>query len=109
MTSNYIYLSILVATVATYSCRAFGVFSSRNLSTESPIFHWIKCVSIGIISAVITKIILFPSVGLLIESSLASRVISTLVALGVYFLIKKNVILSIFVSTMTFLLINFYI
>ncbi len=42
MTSNYIYLSILVATVATYSCRAFGVFSSRNLSTESPIFHWIK-------------------------------------------------------------------
>ena len=109
MTSNYIYLSILVATVATYSCRALGVFSSRNLWTDSPIFHWIKCVSIGIISAVITKIILFPSVGLLIESSLASRVISTLVALGVYFIFKKNVILSIFVSTMTFLLINFYI
>ena len=108
MTSNYIYLSILVATVATYSCRALGVFSSRNLSVESPIFHWIKCISVGIISAVIAKIILFP-VGLLSETTSISRIVSTLVAIAVYFLFKKNVLLSVFVSTATFLLINFYL
>jgi branched-subunit amino acid transport protein len=108
MTANFIYLSILVASIATYACRAFGVFSSKNLSVDSPIFHWIKCISVGIISAVIAKIILFP-VGLLSETTSISRIVSTLVAIAVYFLFKKNVLLSVFVSTATFLLINFYL
>jgi branched-subunit amino acid transport protein len=89
MTANFIYLSILVASIATYACRAFGVFSSKNLSVDSPIFHWIKCISVGIISAVIAKIILFP-VGLLSETTSISRIASTLVAIAVYFLFKKK-------------------
>ena len=108
MTANFIYLAIFAASVATYLCRALGVFSSKNLSTDSPIFHWIKCVSIGVISAVITKIILFPA-GLLSETTFGSRIIATLVAVVVYFLFKQNVLLSVFVSTITFLIINFYI
>ena len=60
MSSQFIYLSILAASLGTYFCRAFGVYSARNISTNSPVFHWIKCVSIGVISAVIARIILFP-------------------------------------------------
>jgi branched-subunit amino acid transport protein len=108
MTANFIYLSIAVASLATYFCRGFGVFSAKNLSTDSPMFHWIKCISVGIISAVIAKIILFP-VGLLSETTSISRIASTLVAIAVYFIFKKNVLLSVFLSTATFLLINFYL
>jgi branched-subunit amino acid transport protein AzlD len=45
----------------------------------------------------------------LAETSFSSRLFSTGVAIAIYFLFKKNVLLSIFVSTMTFLIINFYI
>ena len=107
MTANTIYTAIFIATCATYLCRAIGVFSAKNINTDSPVFNWIKCVSIGIISAVIAKIILFP-VGILSETESESRVIATLVTLLVYFLFKKNVIFGIFAGVVTFLLINFY-
>jgi branched-subunit amino acid transport protein len=108
MTTNFIYLSIVLASAATYFCRAFGIFSAKNLSVDSSVFQWIKCISIGIISAVIAKIILFPA-GLLAETSSSSRLFATAVAIAIYFLFKKNVLLSVFVSTMTFVIINFYI
>jgi len=107
MTTNTIYTAIFIATCATYLCRAMGVFSAKNINTDSPVFNWIKCVSIGIISAVIAKIILFP-VGILSETESESRVVATLVTLLVYFLFKKNVIFGIFAGVVTFLLINFY-
>lgn len=107
MTANTIYTAIFLATCATFLCRALGVFCAKNINTDSPAFSWIKCVSIGIISAVIAKIILFP-VGILSETEAESRVISTLVTLLVYFLFKKNVIFGIFAGVITFLLINFY-
>ena len=107
MTAETIYISIFLATCATYLCRAVGVFSARNINTTSPVFTWIKCVSIGIISAVISKIILFP-VGILSETELENRIVATIVTLVVYFLFKKNVIFGIFSGVITFLLINFY-
>jgi branched-subunit amino acid transport protein len=108
MSNQFIYLSILVASVGTYFCRAFGVFSARKISTDSPIFNWIKCVSIGVISAVIARIILFP-VGILSEATSMSRIICTLIALVIYFSFKKNVILAVSVSAISFALINHFI
>ena len=89
MTANFIYFSIFLASVATYCCRAFGIFSAKNVSVDSAIFQWIKCISVGIISAVIAKIILFPA-GLLAETSFSSRLFSTGVAIAIYFLFKKK-------------------
>ena len=107
MTANIIYTAIFMATCATYICRAIGVFSEKNINVNSPIFNWIKCVSIGIISAVISKIILFPA-GILSETESESRIIATIVTLLAYFLFKKNVIFGIFAGVTTFLIINFY-
>ena len=107
MTANTIYIAIFLATCATYLCRAMGVFSAKNINTNSPVFNWIKCVSIGIISAVISKIILFPS-GILSETESESRIVATIVTLLAYFLFKKNVIFGIFAGVTTFLPMNFY-
>ena len=108
MSSQFIYLSILAASLGTYFCRAFGVYSARNISTASPVFHWIKCVSIGVISAVIARIILFPE-GILGEATSFSRISCTIIALVIYFSFKKNVLLAVIVSAISFALINHYI
>jgi branched-subunit amino acid transport protein len=108
MSNQFIYLSILVASVGTYFCRAFGVFSARNIKTDSEIFHWIRCVSIAIISAVIARIILFP-VGILSETSTSVRIVCTLILLVVYFSFKKNVIFAVSSSAICFVLLNHFL
>ena len=107
MSNQFIYLSILVATLGTYFCRAFGVFSAKNIKADSQIFNWIKCVSIAVISAVIARIILFP-VGVLSETDTTVRIISTIILLAVYFSFKKNVILAVLTSAICFVLLNHY-
>ncbi|MEK9716926.1 MAG: AzlD domain-containing protein [Pelagibacteraceae bacterium] len=108
MSNQLIYLSILVASLGTYFCRAFGVLSARNISPNSPVFNWIKCVSIGVISAVIARIILFPA-GILGESTSFSRIVCTLIALGVYFYFKKNVLLAVLSSAICFGILNHFL
>ena len=108
MTNQFIILSILVASLGTYFCRAFGVFSATNIKPDSQIFNWIKCVSIGVISAVIAKIILFP-VGILNEASSLNRIVCTLIALAVYFSFKKNVILAVTSSAVCFAILHQFI
>ena len=60
MIEENILLAILVSAIATYLCRFFGVLFSKKLKIDSWLFDWIKCISIGIIVAVISKIIFFP-------------------------------------------------
>ena len=108
MSNQLIYISILVASLGTYFCRAFGVFSAKNITPNSPIFHWIRCVSIAVISAVITRIILFPA-GMLEDASLLNRALCTLIALVIFFSLKKNVILSVVTSATCFVILNKFI
>jgi len=102
-----IMLAILVASIATYLCRSLGVLFSTKLTVESWLFDWIKCISIGIIVAVISKIIIFPE-GILKQTSLYARIISTIVMLLIYYLAKKNILVSVLCSTLFFTLINYY-
>ena len=107
MSNQLIYLSIIAASLGTYFCRAFGVFSAKKLSVDSPVFLWIKCVSIGVISAVIARIVLFPA-GLLSESTSLNRILCTLIALTIYFSFKKNVLLAVLSSAFCFGILNHF-
>ncbi len=98
----------MVASLGTYFCRALGIFSSQNIKANSKLFIWIKCVSIAMISAVIARIILFPA-GILAETSQASRLISTIITLIVYFSFKKNIIFALLTSALCFIILNNYL
>ena len=102
-----IYSAIIIASIATYICRSLGVFSSTRLSIDSDLFELIKCISIGVIVAVIAKIILFP-VGLLEESPIHSRITGVIVLITTYFLFKKNILLSTIMGALTFYISNLY-
>lgn len=101
-----IYIAILLASIATYMCRASGVIFSKKINIDSGFFKWIEYISMGIIISVITKIIFFPE-GILIQTSLSSRLITILFLITIYYLSKKNILLSLISSTIFFALINF--
>ena len=53
------------------------------------------------------SIIIFPE-GILKQTSLYARIISTIVMLLIYYLAKKNILVSVLCSTLFFTLINYY-
>tara|TARA_B100000579_G_C22182850_1_gene554916 strand:- start:201 stop:533 length:333 start_codon:yes stop_codon:yes gene_type:complete len=107
LSSEAIFLAITVSSIATYFCRSLGVIFSSKLKEDSWIFDWIKCVSIGIIVAVISKIILFPE-GILENTSITARGSSTLILVAIYYLITKNILISVTLSTALFTILNYY-
>ncbi|MDA9558421.1 AzlD domain-containing protein [Alphaproteobacteria bacterium] len=107
MIEENILLAILVSAIATYLCRFFGVLFSKKLKIDSWLFDWIKCISIGIIVAVISKIIFFPE-GILEKTSDTSRILASFLLIIVFYISKKNILLSVILSTIFFTAINYY-
>tara|TARA_B100001059_G_C17774745_1_gene550550 strand:+ start:696 stop:1034 length:339 start_codon:yes stop_codon:yes gene_type:complete len=107
MIEENILLAILVSAIATYLCRFFGVLFSKKLKIDSWLFDWIKCISIGIIVAVISKIIFFPE-GILEKTSSISRILATFLLIIVFYISNKNILLSVILSTIFFTTINYY-
>ena len=103
--SENIYIAILIASIATYVCRAAGVIFSKKLNVNSDLFNWIECISMGIIISVISKIIFFPE-GLLVETSLLNRILTIIFLLIIFFISKKNILISLVSSTIFFTIIN---
>ena len=107
LSEEKIILAITVSAIATFFCRSLGVIFSTKLKEDSWIFDWIKCISIGIIVAVISKIIFFPE-GILENTSKISRVLSTFSIIIIYYLIKRNILISVSLSTALFTFLNYY-
>ena len=102
-----IILAIIVSSIATYFCRTMGVMFASKLSINSWIFDWIKCISIGIIVAVISKIIIFPE-GILENTSQISRLLATICLIIVYYFFGKNILISVSLGTAIFTILNYY-
>ena len=102
-----IILAIIVSSIATYFCRSMGVIFSSRLRIDSWIFDWIKCISIGIIVAVISKIIVFPE-GILESTSQTSRLLATISLVTIYYFFGKNILLSVSLGTAMFTILNYY-
>ena len=81
-------------------CIDFG----NSLISEA---DWIKCISIGIIVAVISKIIIFPE-GILENTSQISRFLATICLIITYYFLGKNILLSVSLGTALFTILNYY-
>ena len=101
-----IYIAILISAIATYFCRASGVVFSKKIDIKSNFFILIEYISMGIIISVITKLIIFPE-GILSQTTLASRLITIIFLLTIYYITKKNILLSLISSIIFFTLINY--
>jgi branched-subunit amino acid transport protein len=84
-----IVFAILVTSLATFSSRILGVFSSKGIKEKSKLFKWFNCLAYSTLAALIARTIIFPA-GVLSEASYISRVAVVLFCLFIFFISKKN-------------------
>ena len=84
-----ILLAILVTSLATYISRFLGVITSKKIKETSKIFRWFNCLAYSTLSALLTRIIIFP-VGALAEVDYLNRFIVIFICLIIFLISKKN-------------------
>ena len=84
-----IVLAILVTSLATYISRFLGVITSKKIKETSKIFRWFNCLAYSTLSALLTRIIIFPA-GALAEVDYLIRLIVIFICLIIFLISKKN-------------------
>tara|TARA_B100000767_G_scaffold247458_1_gene247756 strand:- start:183 stop:497 length:315 start_codon:yes stop_codon:yes gene_type:complete len=88
MTINIV-LAILATSLATYISRFLGVITSKKIKESSKIFRWFNCLAYSTLSALLTRIIIFPA-GALAEVDYFIRFIVIFICLIIFLISKKN-------------------
>ena len=88
MTLNIV-LAILVTSLATYISRFLGVITSNKIKETSKIFRWFNCLAYSTLSALLTRIIVFPA-GALADVDYLTRFIVVFICLMIFLISKKN-------------------
>jgi len=86
--------ALATGAAATYVWRALGVAFSGRISPEGELFEWVACIAYALLAGLIARMILLPS-GPLALLSLAERVGAAVLALAVFFVLKRNLPLGI--------------
>ena len=84
-----IVLAILITSLATYISRFLGVITSKKIKESSKIFRWFNCLAYSTLSALLTRIIIFPA-GALAEVDYFIRFIVIFICLVIFLISKKN-------------------
>lgn len=89
--SYWPYLVVVAGGLVTYGIRVFGVALAGRISVDSQVFQWVGCIAYGLLAALIARMILMP-VGVLQEAPTLFRIAGTLVAVAVFFAVRRNVL-----------------
>ena len=89
--SSNIILVIAVTSIATYLSRSLGVLFSERIDENSKIFRLVDCIAYSTLTALISKVVVFPA-GDLGEASNLIRLIVVFVCVGVFFIAKRNLV-----------------
>ena len=89
--SGEIFLAVVVASIATYSSRFFGMLTSQKINENSKIYRWFNCLAYSTLAALISRVLIFPN-GVLMEASYLLRIIVIFVSILIFFLSKKSLL-----------------
>jgi len=84
-------LLILGCAFATYLWRGLGMLVSRKVSMDSKFFVWAGCVAYALIAGLTARIVLLPT-GTLAATPMWGRLIACAIALFVYFVLRRNLL-----------------
>jgi branched-subunit amino acid transport protein len=96
-------LLIVGCALATYLWRGLGMLVSGRVRMDSEFFIWAGCVAYALIAGLAVRILLLPT-GTLAATPLPDRLAACAIALIVYFVFRRNLIVGIaagFVSLVT--------
>jgi hypothetical protein len=88
---------IVIGFLPTEIWRSLGVIVGKGLSEDSEIFHWVRMVAAALVTAVIAKLLLSAS-GALATVPLWSRLAAIVIGVGAMMLLKRSILLGLFVG-----------
>lgn len=80
---------VLLCGAATYVWRALAVVIGGRVSPESEAFKLFACIAYAMVAGLISRMVILPE-GILAEAPLSYRLIGVSVAVGVFFVLKRN-------------------
>ena len=89
--SGEIFLAVVVASIATYSSRFFGMLTSEKINENSKIYRWFNCLAYSTLAALISRVLIFPN-GVLNDSTYFLRLIVVIFAVLIFYVTKKNLV-----------------
>ena len=99
------YLVLLVGAAATYVWRALGVALAGRIRPEDKLIDWIGCVAYALLAGLIARMIVLP-IGPLAETALGARVGAAAVALTIFLLLRRNVLLGVAAGALALVLMS---
>ena len=106
--SGEIFLAVVVASIATYSSRFFGMLTSEKINENSKIYRWFNCLAYSTLAALISRILAFPN-GDLAESSYLVRLIVIIFSVIIFYISKKNLVYPTVFSAIILTALNSYV
>ncbi len=103
--SDEIFLAVIVASIATYSSRFFGMLTSEKINENSKIYRWFNCLAYSTLAALISRVMIFPN-GDLSDTSYLARIFVIISAILIYFYSKKNLVYPTIFSAILLAVIN---
>jgi branched-subunit amino acid transport protein len=95
---------LLVGALVTYGWRGAGVLLSGRIDPNSGLMRWISCVAYALLAGLIARLIVAPQ-GALGETALWMRLGSAAMALLVYFLFRRSVVLGVTAGALSLILV----
>ena len=92
VSSEIIILAIVATSIATYISRFMGALTSEKVSVNSKIFKWFNCIAYSTLSALLGRMIIFPS-GVLADSDLVMRLIVFFTCITIFIISEKNLVI----------------
>jgi branched-subunit amino acid transport protein len=89
-----IWWAIAGAAAVTYASRGLGVLLSGRLDTDGRLFRWVASVAYALLAALIARLIVAP-LGPLQATTLLDRWASAALALAVYLIFRRNLMLGV--------------
>ena len=88
------YLVLLIGAAVTYVWRALGVALAGRVKADSAALEWIGCVAYALLAGLIARMIVLP-IGPLADTALAARLAAAIMALAIFFLLRRSVMLGV--------------
>jgi branched-subunit amino acid transport protein len=95
-------IMLLCGIVGTYVWRALGVTFSARIEPDGALFRWVSCVSYAMLAALISRMTVIP-LGSLAETPIAFRLGAMAVAMAVFFLAGRSMLLGVVAGVGTFI------
>ena len=105
--SSSLALCIMVGAVASYMWRVLGVALSGRIDPDGPVVRWVGCVAYAVLAALIARMILLP-VGSLADTSVVIRLAAAGVALGAFYLARRNLVIGVATGGVALALLSYW-